>query len=117
MTELEGANFEGAFIEDLRRKNIALWDEQLMSLSSHLLESCRKYDRISFADAVKEVGASEKQFEFFVVSGALEVRDNVTCLRVEKDFDPEKHHVTRWHIAKLRESLASEMNHGASEQQ
>lgn len=105
---LTGASFDGAIIYDLRRANINLSDEQMMSLDPLSFERCRVYDQITFDSAVEDLGIPEKQFEFLVLSGALEVRDNETCKPVTSDFDPGKHHVTRWDLIKAKRTLQTE---------
>lgn len=54
------------------------------------------YEQYRFEEAITHLGITEKQFEFLVLSNALEVRDNETKRVVKKGFDPEKHHLPPW---------------------
>jgi hypothetical protein len=42
---------------------------------------------------------SNNQFEFMVLSGAVEVRNNIDASVVASQFDPDRHHVPIWSVA------------------
>lgn len=54
------------------------------------------YQQYSFEEALEESGLSRERFEFLVLSGVIEVRDNETLQKVTSGFDTEKHHVPPW---------------------
>lgn len=102
-----------SFPQDLR--NIKLTTEQFSSLrgeKGHMVHIMfRKgfeYDKVSFAEALESLNISEKQFEFLVTSGGIEVRDNYTQDIVKSGFDPEKHHITQWALEETKAILGSQ---------
>lgn len=60
------------------------------------------YTQFHFDDALTEAKISRRQFEFLVLSGVIEVRDNVTLEKVTSGFDPDYHHVPPWCFANLK---------------
>lgn len=54
------------------------------------------YQQFSFQEAKEKLGVTDRQFEFLVLSGVVEVRDNDTKKVVHGGFDPQKHHVPPW---------------------
>ena len=58
------------------------------------------YEQFSFQEAKERLGVTDRQFEFLVLSGVVEVRDNETKKVVHGGFDTDKHHVPPW--AKLK---------------
>lgn len=56
------------------------------------------YDQYDFYEAIEEMKLSEKQFEYFVVSGAMEIRDDLSQERVSSGFDPSTQHVPAWQV-------------------
>lgn len=60
------------------------------------------YRQYSLDEALKASGVSSKQFEFLVLSGVIEVRDNDTMNVVISGFDSAKHHVAPWVFANLK---------------
>lgn len=55
------------------------------------------YTQHNFAEACEMMNLSEKQFEFLVLSGTVEVRDHHGVV-VKSNFDPDKHHVPAWSV-------------------
>lgn len=55
------------------------------------------YRHYSFDEVVAATSLSEQQFEFMVLSGAIEVRDKRQRV-VKSGFDPELHHVPQWFV-------------------
>ena len=64
-----------------------------------------EYDRWSFHDLTSSSGLTNKQFEFLVLSGAIEVRDNDNLTVVRAGFDPKKHHIPDWSAQNFIENL------------
>lgn len=62
------------------------------------------YEHYSLYDAAKKIDATDKAFEFLVVSGSIDVRHNLTKQRIEKDFDPSINHVPVWQMQNLLEA-------------
>lgn len=54
------------------------------------------YNKYSLEEALEKSGLSKKRFEFLVLSGVIEVRDNETLSKVKSSFDVDKHHVPPW---------------------
>lgn len=101
--DLSGANLEGVDLSrthmpaDLR--GIDLSDEQIKQIENVSGDmSAHIYNKMSFEQAIEELGIEEKQFEFLVVSGVIEVRDNRTRKIVRAGYDPELHHVPFWSL-------------------
>lgn len=108
--QIDGANFKNAKIQNTRKINIDLSDDQLLSLhpDSFNPSSTRDliiYDQISFEDAIETLGLTEKQFEFLVTSGGLQVRSNETQEVVDKNFSPKNHHITRRDLIMMKRTL------------
>lgn len=62
-----------------------------------------EYPRMTFMEAHRILGVTEKQFEFLVLSGAIEVRDNDTLEKITSGFNLNHHHVPPWaHLDGLR---------------
>jgi hypothetical protein len=59
------------------------------------------YDQHSLYDAQVQLGLTEKQFEFLVLSGAIEVRDNMSKGKVSSNFNTKEHHVPAWVLENL----------------
>lgn len=64
------------------------------------------YDRRSFDETIAATGLSEREFEYLVLAGAIEVRDNAKGQRVSSRFDPDLHHVPNWVYVNLPRILA-----------
>lgn len=65
----------------------------------HLIKSTLEnvsYPKMKFGEVQKKLGVSEKQFEFLVLSGALEVRDDNTGEIIDRGYDPDLHHIPSW---------------------
>lgn len=77
-----------------------------VSFSCDFLNEIKKleYEQFTFSDTIKNCGISQKEFEFLVLSGAIEVRDNETLERVRSEFDPNKNHVPVWAFENLKHS-------------
>lgn len=89
-SDLTGAAFSGCRLSD-----IEFSDSEKASI----------YDQHSLRDAMEASGLSEKQFEFLVVSGVIEVRDNKTLQKITSGFDVDKHHVPPWVATNLKRIL------------
>lgn len=59
------------------------------------------YEHYSLPQAAKKMGATDKAFEFLVVSGAVEVRHNLTKQKVSEDFDISMNHIPAWQMQNL----------------
>lgn len=81
---------------DIRGANWKHTDCNVQELIGSTLPS--DYDQYDFYEAIESMGLSEKQFEYFAVSGALEIRDDLSQERVTRDFDPETQHVPAWQV-------------------
>lgn len=107
IARVEGTSFEGANItnthlpKNLRGAHFSR--EQLKLIYPNLHKYV--YDQVSFSDALKELDITEKQFEFLVVSGVVEVRSNDTKEKIVNNFDPDAHHVPKWEIETLKHVL------------
>jgi uncharacterized protein YjbI with pentapeptide repeats len=100
--DLTGANLRHATLSrDLTNVNIT--GEQFEQLNE-----IEKYDypAKNFHEVAQELGVSEKQFEFLVLSGAVEVRDKHSNERVLSDFDTEKHNIPVWGVEELKNALS-----------
>lgn len=63
------------------------------------------YENYSFEEAIQQNtanGLTDRRFEFMVLSGIVEVRDNSTMKKVTSGFDPDKHHIPPWAYEKLK---------------
>lgn len=83
------------------------WNESRFSCDFVGYAQLPSYGRYSLGDALKESGLTEKQFEFLVLSGGIEVRDNVTMKKISSGFDQEKHHVPPWTFSNLKSLSAN----------
>lgn len=84
--DVTGSNITRQQINDLM--NASSWVELI-------------YKKYSFDEAIEKSGITEKQFEFLVLSGSVEVYDNFGS-RVESNFDPNSHHLPQWEIQSLK---------------
>lgn len=101
-TEFQGVLFKDSSIKETYLRDVELIDCEFDNLS--IRDTDVKgvvYAEYTFSDAQQKLGVTEKQFEFLVLSGAIEVRDNKTLRRVTSGFDPRLHHVPPWvHLKK-----------------
>lgn len=106
--DISGANFEGADLQgawlppnldnvNLSRKQI---DALFQNASGHYT-----YTQKSFEETVADLGITNSQFEFMVTSGVIQVRDNTTRKKVDRNFDPTLHHVPIWEIRNAKKVL------------
>jgi uncharacterized protein YjbI with pentapeptide repeats len=108
-TDFAGSDFSGANLQaadfggsDLRKCH---WERVSMSgvcLANVIAPA--KYEQFSLDDAMKRalgLGMTQNQFEFMVLAGAVEIRDNDTLEVVKTGFDPAKHHVPVWTMENL----------------
>lgn len=65
------------------------------------------YEQYSFKDVIKHNGLTDKQFEFMVLSGVIQVYDNIRMKRVESGFNPGDHHVPPWTYESIKNALSS----------
>lgn len=107
---LKGADLTGAVFRDcskaldtrldVRDSNITtqqVKDLLKNSYSFHRINSTEFiYRQYSFNEVIEACGMTDKQFEFLVLSGAIEVREKGYGKIVEGGFDPGKHHVPQW---------------------
>lgn len=131
-----GGNFKGAILKDANLESATLWgdltdvdftganltnarvplDLEGLDLTDSQVESFIysnqhpeefKYRKFSFEEAIKELDISESEFEYLVISGVINVRDNVSNELIEEGFDPERHHVPSWVIRETKEFLSA----------
>lgn len=115
-----GANLTGIDFSKLdfeiraNMRNAILLADQFDKLSDRSRYGV-EYDEIRFEDAMKDLGLSEKRFEFLVLSGTIPVYDNENKQRVRSNFDPATHHVPCWGLTSLKK-LAPELLTTATEE-
>lgn len=114
---MEGCDFSGANLTDVHLHGVdirgAKWDDSSVTVSSHPLMGTVKYDRYSLHEALKQSGLTEKQFEFLVLSKAIEVR-NFRGEIVEENFDLQEHHIPAWTYNQLQ-TIRNDFNLGGQE--
>lgn len=71
------------------------------------------YEHYSLHDAAKELGATEKAFEFLVVSGAVEVRHNLTKSKVKENFNTSLNHIPVWQMQNLKKLATTKNDNGS----
>lgn len=105
---LEGADLTGAILNhDLTDVDITA--EQFNSLMrSNDGTKYYRYKEFSFHDTIEELGITEQQFEFLVLSGVIQVRDNETGNLIKSGYDPDTHHVTPWCLKTAKKVLAEQ---------
>ena len=87
-TSFRGANWKGAVVKDIMIGSIP-----------EDYGAARVWEQTTFHDAINHFGLSEKRFEYLVLSGAIEVRDNKTLEIVKGNYDPDRHHIPPWVVA------------------
>lgn len=92
-TSFRGANWKGAVVKDIMIGSIP-----------KDYGAARVWEQTTFHDAINHFGLSEKRFEYLVLSGAIEVRDNETLEIVKSDYDPARHHIPPWVMANFEAS-------------
>lgn len=98
--------WENAHLPQSILRNI-IWRHAVLSepdFSYHVAQNAQ-YDKWSFEDLTSSSGLTEKQFEFLVLSGAIEVRDNDNLTVVRAGFNSKKHHVPDWAAQNFIENL------------
>lgn len=99
--ELPSTDFTGGSVKEceIEETNFAgsEWDNTKVAWGP-IYATGEVYEQYSFNSAIKLFGVSEKQFEFMVISKAIEVRDNKTKQKVTSNFDPRKHHIPVWTV-------------------
>lgn len=110
-SNLKGANFQGLFISHSKltgntwgANNIRTTSPEVNKGIPFVFDQC-EFEQYGFHDAAKTLGLSDRQFEFVVVSGALEVRDGTNHDVVTKGFDPENQYIPVWTIHDHQQSL------------
>jgi uncharacterized protein YjbI with pentapeptide repeats len=103
---LDGADLSGANLRscDLRGAswNNTKTDGMLVDVDeNYVVKQPAQYDKLTFAESEEKLGISDARFEYLVLSGVIEVRDNITCGLVGSGFDMSKHHVPIWSHAKV----------------
>ena len=111
--DLRGANLKGADLTGAILPNnidgIDLSAEQFNSLTrSNDGSKYYKYKVFSFHEAIEELGVTEKQFEFLVLSDIIQVRDNETGDLVKSGYNPDIHHVAPWCLKTAKKVLAEQ---------
>lgn len=108
-SDMSGADITGAEVEGVRMPRnlmgVTMSGEQFDKIKEASPEQKFDYPTHSFDYVVESLGISEKRFEYLVISGVIEVRDNSTQTRVVKGFDPNIHHVPGWSLERTREAL------------
>lgn len=92
-------------IEDSVWKNTSLLD-----LPEDFNKRSLSYEEISFEDFVRETNLTKNQFEYLVLSGSIEARDNMTGKRIRSDFNPDNHHVPIWELSKASRIVSAQNN-------
>lgn len=90
-TPLHGVNWEGTTVRNISIRQSKEWTER-----------GGLYEQTTFRDAIQKFCLSDKQFEYFVLAGIIEVRDNETLKLIKTGFDPDKHHVPPWSMANFK---------------
>lgn len=97
--DLYDARFDESSFSDVNFGKSYLWSSTwsgayLDAKFNDVMLEC--YTQHSMQDALDRSGMSQAKFEFLVMSGAVEVRDNRTLQKVTSGFDIDKHHVPPW---------------------
>lgn len=116
-SNFSGANFTGAIIgnTNVKRSNWAGADTSDLQIfpdatSVAVLsapdrpvqdQSNNSYEHYSFEEVAKDKGYSDKQIEFLVLSGVIEVRNNHSKLKENKNIHPDHHHIPVWSVQNL----------------
>lgn len=98
-SNLMGVNWRGTLIEDMVVANFKYlhfygeneddgYDDEVWTEALH--------EKYTMKEAMKELKLQEKQFEFMVLSGVIEVRSDIDGKIVTSGFDPEDHYVPVW---------------------
>lgn len=82
--------------QNTNTKNIMLGEETVFKEKVyHYTPECF-FEKYTLREACEKLNLSDKQFEFMVLSGALEVREEITNHIVRSGFDPDSHYVPVW---------------------
>lgn len=104
-SSIESTNFHSGNITDTSFANSKI-KKSVLSSSMDLCDfkgaklNDVMYQRKHFQEVRNLLEISDRQFEFLVLSGVIEVRDNKTLQVVTGGFDPDEHHIPQWGFPK-----------------
>ena len=101
-TDFSEVTINGCRIEETDL-NDSEWERSRVSWGT-IFSTGKSYEQYSFEESLRHLDLTEKQFEFLVVSHALEVRDNNTQRIIRSGFDPSKHHLPPWSLENMRQN-------------
>lgn len=102
-TNVRGSTWKGAKTNNMHVFKIDDAPLTVVESSSGEIDTLNRtsYEHYSLRDAAEKMGGTDKAFEFLVVSGAVDVRHNLTKQRIKSDFDPSMNHIPVWQMQNL----------------